>query len=54
LSGKSKEVSEFSDATLQVGKTVHEIRHANYSMREGCRKANGGKRGEVREVRCEK
>jgi hypothetical protein len=33
LSGKSKKVSEFSDSALQVGQTIHEVRHANYSMR---------------------
>jgi hypothetical protein len=32
LAGKSKKVSEFSDAALQVGQTVHEFRHAYYSM----------------------
>jgi len=32
LAGKSKKVSEFSDSALQVGQTIDEVRHANYSM----------------------
>jgi len=38
LAGKSKKVSKFSDAALQVGQTIHEVRHANYSMQ-----GDGGK-----------
>jgi hypothetical protein len=49
LSGKSKKVSEFSDSALQVGQTIHEIRHADYSRLKGEGvKANGGKMQKVK------
>jgi len=35
LAGKSKKVSEFSDAALQVGQAIYEVRHANYSYAKG-------------------
>jgi hypothetical protein len=33
LPDKSKKVSKFSDAALQVGKAIDELRHPNYSVR---------------------